>query len=143
MIGARLEVSGLREAQETLRGMADRARNARPALEEVAEVFYRLEERRFRSRAGGRWPVLKERTRKRRKGRARVLRDTDKLYRSLTSRATGSIRRIGPDRMTLGTRVPYAKHLDKRFRLIYVDRRARRVFASHIAEWIEGGGRYR
>ncbi len=137
MITIHVKTSGTKTSQLRLREIEHNAANLPVAFARVADWFYHLERRRFDHQGFGTWPALSRRTKARRPGHYRVMRRTDALYRSLTVRAyRGSVRRITSDRLEIGTRIPYARHQDRRRKLIAlrpVDRRElRAIIADHL-----------
>jgi phage gpG-like protein len=108
-----IDIFGEKQVARNLRGLARAADNMRPAYDEIADDFLRIEREQFATQGargpGGAWVPLKPSTlrNKARKGQpSTILVATDALRKSLTQRgARGSVRTIRKDTVTLGTRI--------------------------------------
>jgi phage gpG-like protein len=110
-----LEVYGdVQLARELLR-FRDRGMDMTPAFVKVADDFLEIGRQQFGSQGGrsGGWAPLQPAylARKIRDGYdPRILHRTLRLRRSLTMSTADSIRRITPEEMFVGSRVPYGVH---------------------------------
>jgi phage gpG-like protein len=115
VVTVKFESLGTTHVERKLLGWSDRARNLKPAFERVHSLFLEIERKQFdtegRSGSGG-WAPLADSTRTRKAARGqdpRILRSTERLFRSLTEPVFGDhISRITEDEAFFGTKVPYA-----------------------------------
>jgi phage gpG-like protein len=102
---------------ERLNESGVRAMEIEPVMMEIIKDMMRITALNFSSggrRGGGSWAKLKPDTVKRKKGDARILRDTDALYRSVTEPdAPYQILKLEPTGFQFGTSRPYA-HVHQR-----------------------------
>lgn len=103
------------QVDRTLAGIADRAEDARPAWEQMADNFERMEQRQFASQgasAGSSWaplsPPYAAWKAQHYPGKP-ILRRTDDLWRSLTRRPFG-VEVIEPRSMIIGSDVSYGAY---------------------------------
>lgn len=115
------------------------AGDMRPVFNTLTQWFHERERQRFSSRGDGYWRPLKASTVRRRHGSAVLMNRTGRLYRSLTSRAPGSVVDITSDSLVIGTSVSYAGPHQRRSggrRLIFnrpTDRkRVKAIITDHI-----------
>jgi phage gpG-like protein len=115
VVSLSLSVNGTQQLQRTLRRWIDTATDIRPALEEVADRFVRMELQQFLSQGGSGgagWAPLSPRYAAR-KARthpgAPILVRSGDLRRDLTHRPMG-VERITNEGMTMGTALPYARY---------------------------------
>jgi hypothetical protein len=81
-----IEVTGVEDARRRLTSMGDRAVNARPALEDVADAIYSANADLWRSDDFGAWGAQKEADR----GNPAVMRESGRLEAGLTRRGADS-----------------------------------------------------
>lgn len=99
-----------RAVARTLFGISGRVVDVEPAMGDVLDLIRRATRAQFDSEGAsgsGGWPRLAEST-IRRKGNARVLRDTDALYRALTGETGESVAITKADGLDFGTTLFYA-----------------------------------
>lgn len=104
-------VTGEDAAARRLRELADRASDAKPALERVAVMLQRRHASNFAGQgsAFGGWPPLAAAT-VARKGHSTPLVATGALQRAMQpGRGKGKVRRVSKTRVTLGTSLFYAR----------------------------------
>jgi phage gpG-like protein len=107
------EVTGEKDVALEMRGMGARAMNATPVLEAISHLFAEYEAAQFATEGFGEWEPLAASTlaSKARKGYpSDILVATGILRSSLTEDGLGSERRVTPNELVFGTRVPYAQY---------------------------------
>ena len=109
------EVAGDRQLNRELLGVGDRAGDARPALEAIADLWIVETREQFATEgrhASGGWKPLKSATilaKRRRRLRPEILRATDALMDSLTKRGDDNmILHVSAGELDYGSRLPYA-----------------------------------
>jgi phage gpG-like protein len=103
-------VFGERQLARALSRFGEGVRDVRPAWEDMANEFIRIEREQFVSsggRSGGWRPLSPAYAASKPAGRPIMVLSGD-LRRSLTQQGGQNIREIRPEEMRLGTRVPYA-----------------------------------
>ena len=106
---------GLDNTREFFRGLVARLRDLRPAWNRVREDFWLLEREQFETEGkyapGGHWQALSPRYaawKAQHYPGTKILELTGRLKRSMTSQTSDTIWETAPDRMKIGTAVPYA-----------------------------------
>lgn len=110
-----LEVYGDTQFSRELLRFRDRGRDMTPAFQKVADDFLDIGREQFGSQGGrsGGWKPLTPRYLARKAAQGydpRILHRTLRLRKSLTMETADTIRRITPDEMFVGSRVPYGIH---------------------------------
>lgn len=111
----RIVLDGVDEAVKSLKAMAERLKNLRPAWQTVLAYLRRASEAQFATegaRSGSRWQPLSlayaARKARRYPGQP-ILRASDAVFRSLVDRTADSIIEIEPQSLTYGTSRFYAR----------------------------------
>jgi phage gpG-like protein len=137
MLDLELQVSGATRARSRMLALAAQATDMTATFRgPVADAIMDAERQTFRQGAG--WPALKASTIRRKRRRAK-LRDTDRLYRSLTVRgAPGQRLDASADELVLGTTVFYARFNARRRPFMKVGRIGRRQIERAVRDALMG-----
>jgi phage gpG-like protein len=104
----KLDVSGDAKAVRSLLRIGMRAENVEPVSRPLERIFQTAEARQFESAGGGTWQPLADSTKEKKAvlgQNAAILRATDRLYHSLTSRNADAVYTFKPGTIELGTKV--------------------------------------
>jgi phage gpG-like protein len=108
-----VEVRGATKAAVDLHRLGQRGSDIRLVAEKVRTIYLRSTKRRFETNGAGEWAELAESTKERKLNEGldpRILRATNELYRSLTSRvAPEQVDKREKTAFRFGTSVPYAR----------------------------------
>ena len=106
-----IEVKGAERATLNLHELGVRARALNPLEPQLQKVFFRSDEASFAAQGPG-WPSLADSTKERKAAMEqdpRMLRLTQRLFRSLTQRGGEATVRTSEDQVRFSTTVPYAR----------------------------------
>lgn len=150
-IALQIAVTGDEKVERRLSRLANRSRDARPVMREIAKMVEDANvDRLGRGRGGLKRLDPDTLARKRREGiDERPLRgQTGRLLESVTrTGAPGNITDIDRTSMYFGTSVPYAKYHDRgigvpRRRVIFITTKQRQPISNEILDWLMGQGRW-
>ncbi len=108
-----LSVFGDEQISRDLLRFGENAMDMTDAFQSLATDFYAMEARQFATQGGfgsGGWAPLAPSTRAKKGTGSRILVDSGALKGSLTGPGSGSIRKITPDEMEVGTSISYAQY---------------------------------